>query len=187
MNREEALRKAVEIAPTGAESGDVLAYADWLLTEVVETRVEFVPESYDPLADAKVGAVGLDSANGVWLKEADERWSVFSGENGTMTRYWRDSNARYCDVSIVGEVRPSEPDPVEVPSWLVGSAVSLEDISEYPVGLLAIDDDMDLWVYVGWGVWDCYYSDGSFDTSYYDVQDAVDENAVIIGGIRGQA
>lgn len=187
MNREEALRKAVEIAPEFSEPEVVLAYADWLLAGVVETRVAFVPESYDPLADAEVGAIGLDSGVNVWLKESNGRWSAYSGEDGNQTRYTDDSIARYCGVSIVGKVRPSGVSGT-VFRDLLGQSVSEKNISDYPVGLLALDDGSDVWEYLGSDEWK-YYSghDGHLANNIHTTYTVEAWRATIVGGIRGQA
>lgn len=192
MNREDALRKAVEIAPAGSSEGYVLAFADWLL---VEERIYItpLPEGWDDPVEIpteaiySAGDIGISRFGTVWVMVGNGVWEVYVPSTGRKTAYTYDmTSARDNRVVVIGKVRPSS----DWSTWnLIGNPVSTKHNDLYPVGLLALDRLRDVWVYLGDGRWDCYWKmNGKYiDYGPYSTKVVEGWSAVIIGGIREQA
>lgn len=179
MNREEALRKAVEIAPAGTEPEAVLAYADWLL-EGWDDPVEVPSEVM-----YSVGDVGISMYGSVWVMVEDGAWETY-GNHGYKSVFTYDNRyARSRQVVVVGKVRPSGPSGIDFRD-LLGESVLEENIANYPVGLLALDDDGDVWEYLGNDEWGYYYGiDGRRAMADHTTNTAEAWGSTIVGGIRG--
>lgn len=179
MNREEALRKAVEIAPAGTEPESVLAYADWLL-EGWDDPVEVPSEVM-----YSVGDVGISMHGFVWVMVEDGEWEVYGNYGYKSSVTYDNRNARTHQVVVVGKVRPSGPSGPDF-QGLLGESVLEENVANYPVGLLALDDEGDVWEYLGKDEWDYYYgNDGRRARAVHTTNTAEAWGSTIVGGIRG--
>lgn len=201
MNREEALRKAVEIAPADAEVGRVLVYAEWLLEGEVSSSgqgwVSILPlaEGWDDPVEIpveamySVGDIGISRHGSVWVVIGYGVWEIYGPRDGRKSQYTFDTtSAHEHDVVVVGRIRPTSY-ATEIAD-LVGDSVFERHSHLYPVGLIALDRAQDVWVYLGDGKWDCYYWNGNGkcdDYSPYSTKVVDRWSAVIVGGIRGQA
>lgn len=192
MNREEALRKAVEVAPEFSEPEVVLAYADWLLGGE-RVSIELLPEGWDdPIeipteAMYSVGVIGVSRFGTVWVMVEDGVWEVYGFTSGHKSVFTFDTTvASEHGVVIVGKVRPASYIKI---ADLVGDSVSAKHSDLYPVGLIGMDRIRDLWVHLGENSWACYWSRNGEVVDYgpYSTKDVEEWDAIIVGGTRGQA
>lgn len=198
MNREEALRKAVEIAPADAEVGRVLVYAEWLLEgEVSSSGQGWV--SILPLADGwddpveipveavySVGDIGISFYGSVWVMIEEGVWEVYGPASGRRSGCTFDTqSAREFEVVVVGKVRPTSYAPKFAD--LIGDSVFERHSHLYPVGLIALDRLQDVWVHLGGGMWECCWKHNGemMDYGPYSTKVVEGWKATIIGGIRG--
>lgn len=173
MNRREALEMARSLAPEASASEHVV-YAAYLEGSDAVEASEALPVVWEDWTEtAAKGSIALVGDGFSYVREA-EGWILFSQYDGH--QYWNSpvGNLKNMGAYFVGYVRNVNP--------FVGQYVLESNDGLYSVGTVALDNDMDVWYYLGEGEWSVYTraNQGRLIDTYVSTSQAPEWGAVVV-------